>query len=120
MLAAIGNPHVDIIGHPTNRLLPDRPGSDLDMEAVFSAAKEHGTVLEINANPQRLDLNDVHARRALDLGITLAIDTDAHHPEHLDLLHFGVSTARRAWAEPENVINTWSVEKLLAWLNSRG
>ena len=120
MLAAIGNPHVDIIAHPTNRLLPDRPGSDLDMEAIFAAAKAHGTVLEINANPQRLDLNDIHARRALDLGITLAIDTDAHHPEHLDLLHFGVSTARRAWAEPENMINTWPVEKLLAWLNSRG
>ncbi len=95
MLTAIRNPHVDIIGHPTNRLLPDRAGSDLDMEAIFQAALEHGTALEINANPQRLDLNDIHARRAIELGVPLAINTDAHAPEHLDLLQFGVATARR-------------------------
>ncbi len=120
MLNAINNPHVDIIGHPTNRLLPDRAGADLDMEAVFQAAKENGTALEINANPQRLDLNDIHARRAIELGIPLTIDTDAHAPAHFDLLHFGVATARRAWAQKENVLNTWPVEKLLAWLNNRG
>jgi DNA polymerase (family 10) len=120
MLTAIRNPHVDIIAHPTNRLLPDRAGSDLDMEAVFEAAKEHGTALEINANPQRLDLNDIQARRALEMGILLAIDTDAHRPEHLDLLHFGVSAARRAWATQEQVINTWPVKKLLRWLKNRG
>jgi DNA polymerase (family 10) len=120
MLNAICNPHVDIIGHPTNRLLPDRAGSDLEMEAIFQAALEHGTVLEINANPQRMDLNDIHARRALELGIPLAINTDAHAPEHLDLLHFGVSVAQRAWATPEQVINAWPVEKLLGWLRARG
>lgn len=120
MLNAIHNPHVDIIGHPTNRLLPDRAGADLDMEAVFQAAAEMGTALEINANPQRLDLNDIHARRAIELGIPIAIDTDAHAPAHFDLLHFGVATARRAWAQKENVINAWPVEKLLAWLKDRG
>jgi len=119
MLNAIRNPHVDIIGHPTNRLLPDRAGADLDMEAVFQAAAQMGTALEINANPQRLDLNDIHAHRAIDLGIPLAIDTDAHAPDHFDLLHFGVATARRAWAQKENVINAWPVEKLLAWLKNR-
>jgi DNA polymerase (family 10) len=119
MLTAIRNPHVDIIGHPTNRLIPDRAGSDLDMEAVFQAAAEHSTALEINANPQRLDLNDIHARRAIELGVLLAIDTDAHAPEHLDLLHFGVATARRAWTAKENVINAWPVEKLLTWLDKR-
>ena len=119
MLTAIRNPHVKIIGHPTNRLLPDRAGSDLDMEAVFSAAVEHKTALEINANPQRLDLNDIHARRAIELGVLLAIDTDAHAPDHLDLLHFGVATARRAWAEKDNVINAWPVDKLLGWLKER-
>ena len=120
MLNAIENPHVDIIGHPTNRLLPDRAPSDLDMEVIFKAAAKHDTVLEINANPQRLDLNDVHARRALELGVTLAIDTDAHRPGMLDHLFFGVATARRAGAVAENVINTWPPEKLLAWLAGRG
>lgn len=120
MLNAIHNPHVDIIGHPTNRLLPDRAGADLDMEAVFQAAAEIGTALEINANPQRLDLNDIHARRAIELGIPIAIDTDAHAPAHFDLLHFGVATARRAWAQKKNVINAWPVEKLLTWLKDRG
>jgi DNA polymerase (family 10) len=75
--------------------------------------------LEINANPQRLDLNDIHARRAIELGIPLAINTDAHAPQHLDLIHFGVATARRAWAQKENVINTWTVEEITAWLKNR-
>ena len=119
MLTAIHNPHVDIIGHPTNRLIPDRAGSNLDMEAIFQAAAEHGTALEINANPQRLDLNDIHARRAIELGVLLAIDTDAHAPEHLDLMPFGVATARRAWATKENVINAWPVERLMEWLIKR-
>jgi len=119
MLNAIRNPHVDIIGHPTNRLLPDRAGSDLDMEAVFQAASKHGVALEINANPQRLDLNDIHARRAIELGIPLAINTDAHAPQHLDLIHFGIATARRAWAQKENVINTWTVEEITAWQKNR-
>ncbi|MGD2027194.1 MAG: DNA polymerase/3'-5' exonuclease PolX [Anaerolineales bacterium] len=120
MLNAIRSPHVDIIGHPTNRLLPNREGADLDMEAIFQAATEHGTALEINANPERLDLNDIHARRAIDLGIPLAVNTDAHAPEQLDLLHFGVATARRAWAQKQNVLNTWPVEELVAWLKNRG
>jgi DNA polymerase (family 10) len=120
MLNAICNPHVDIIGHPTNRLLPDRVAADLDMEAVFEAAADHGTALEINANPQRLDLNDIHARRAIELGILLSINTDAHGPDQMDLLFFGVATARRAWAQKENVINTWPEEQLLAWLKGRG
>jgi len=119
MLNAIRNPHVDIIGHPTNRLLPDRAPADLDMEAVFAAAAEHGTALEINANPQRLDLNDIHARRAIELGIPLAINTDAHAADQLDLLFFGVATARRAWATKDNVLNAWPEERLLAWLNAR-
>ena len=119
MLNAIRNPHVDIIGHPTNRLLPDRAGSDLDMEAIFVAASEHGVALEINANPQRLDLNDIHAKRAIELGVLLAINTDAHLPQHLGLIHFGVATARRAWAQKENVINTWPVAELQSWLNRR-
>ncbi len=119
MLNAIRNPHVDIIGHPTNRLLPNREGADLDMEAILQAAADHGTAMEINANPERLDLNDIHARRAIELGIPLAINTDAHAPDQLDLLHFGVATARRAWTEKNNVLNCWPVEELLTWLQNR-
>ncbi|MFM8321712.1 MAG: DNA polymerase/3'-5' exonuclease PolX [Chloroflexota bacterium] len=120
LLAAIRNPHVDIIAHPTGRLLPNREGADLDMEAVFAAAAETGTVLEINANPARLDLDDAHARRAVELGIRLSIDTDAHSASDLDLLSFGLSVARRGWVEPGSVINTWQPDRLTAWLKSRG
>ena len=120
VLNAIHNPHVDIIGHPTGRLIPDRESADLDMEAVFAAALEMGTVLEISAHPLRLDLNDVHARRAAELGILLSINTDAHEAAHLDLRFFGVALARRAWVPPDLVINTWDTKKLLDWLQNRG
>lgn len=119
LLNAIQNPNVDIIGHPTGRLIPDREGADLDMEAVFSAAAKSGIALEISAHPERLDLNDIHARQAIELGIPLSINTDAHSPGELDLMHFGVSTARRGWVEPGDVINTWETENLLAWLRNR-
>ena len=120
VINAIQNPNVDVIGHPTGRLIPDREAADLDMEAVFSAAAESGVALEISAHPERLDLNDIHARRAIDLGILLSINTDAHSPGELDLMHFGVATARRGWVEPRHVINTWEPAKLLEWLRSRG
>ncbi len=120
LLSAIRNHRVDIIGHPTGRLLPDRDGADLDMEVILTAAAEHGVALEINANPQRLDLDDVYARRALELGCLLAINTDSHHESNFDYAHFGVTTARRAWASPEQIINTWSPEKLMSWLDHRG
>ncbi len=116
LVNAIRNPHVDIIGHPSGRLLPNREGADLDWEAVFAAAQETHTVLEINAHPERLDLDDVHARRAIELGIRLSINTDAHHPTDLDYARYGVSVARRAWVEPAQVINTWSSADLRAWL----
>lgn len=120
MLAAIRNPHVDIIAHPTGRMIPDRPGADLDLDAVLAAAAESGVALEINANPKRLDLSDVLARRALKAGCLISINTDAHRPEHFDYLHYGVAVARRAWAEPDRIINCWAPERLLAWLADRG
>lgn len=119
LLNAIRNPHVDIIGHPTGRMFPDREGADLDMDAVLKAAAESGVALEMNAHPARLDLDDIYARRAVELGIPLAINTDAHSPADFDMLHFGIATARRGWVEPDNVINTWKPEKLLRWLKSR-
>jgi DNA polymerase (family 10) len=120
LINAMRNPHVDIIGHPTGRLFPDREPSDLDMDAVLATAAETGVAMEINAHPARLDLDDVHARRAVELGIKLSINTDAHSDTDMDLMHFGVSSARRAWVEPDDVINTWDIQKLFKWLKSRG
>ncbi len=113
LLNALRNPHVDMIAHPTGRLLPDRPGADLDMDVVLETAVATGTILEINANPQRLDLNDVHTRRAVELGVPIAINCDAHHPDQFDLLHYGIATAQRGWATAENVVNSWPLERFL-------
>jgi DNA polymerase (family 10) len=115
MLAAIHNPHVDIIAHPTGRLIGEREGADLDMEAVFRAAAKTGTALEINAYPARLDLNDGHIRRAIELDVTLAIDSDAHDTSGFDRLRFGVATARRGWATPAHVLNARRLDDVLSW-----
>jgi DNA polymerase (family 10) len=119
LLNAIRNPHVDLIGHPRGQLIPDRDPADLNMDAVFAAAKEHNTALEINANPHRLDLEAQYARRAVELGIMLAIDTDAHRVDELDLMRFGIITARRGWVQAANVLNTLPVERFLDWVKSR-
>jgi len=120
MINAIHNPHVDIIGHPTGRLIPEREGADLDMDAILDAAAQSGVALEINASPYRLDLEDIYARRAKEMGIPLSINTDAHSEADLDMLPFGVAIARRAWLTASDVINTWPTERLLEWLAKRG
>jgi DNA polymerase (family 10) len=120
LLSALENPHVDMIAHPTGRLLVDRPGADLDIEEVINTAAQSGTILEINANPQRLDLKDVHVRRAIELGVTLAINSDAHHPDHMDFLHFGIGVAQRGWATAADVINCRPVEEFCSYVLSRG
>jgi DNA polymerase (family 10) len=120
LVKAIANPHVDIIGHPTGRILQRREEADLDMEQVLSAAAEHGTLLEVNSGPDRLDLDAIYVRRALELGVQLAIDSDAHHPDDLAWMRMGVLTARRGWAPAERVANTWELERLLEWLRARG
>jgi DNA polymerase (family 10) len=112
---ALANPHVDILVHPTGRLIGSRDPYDVDMEAVLAAAREHGKAVEINCSPDRLDLNDVHARRAADLGIPIAISTDTHHLANLDSLELGLGVARRAWIGPGQVLNTRPVDALLAW-----
>jgi DNA polymerase (family 10) len=118
LLNAIRNPHVDIIGHPRGQLIPSRDPADLDMEAVFAAARETGTVLEINANPHRLDLDAEHAHRAIELGIMLSIDTDSHSEGDFEMLPYGITTARRGWVTAANVINTWSTEQFINWIRS--
>ena len=120
LLNAIRNPHVDIIGHPTGRLLPDREGADLDMDAVLTEAARRGVALEISAHPLRMDLEDIYARRAIDMGIMLSVNTDAHGPEDFDLIRFGVANARRGWVGPQHVINTWESERIEDWLAMRG
>lgn len=120
LLNAINNPHVDLIGHPFARQIPVRPPVEMDVDAVFDAAAKTGTALEINANPVRLDLDAQYARRAVELGIPLSINTDAHAEEHMDLMEYGVKTARRGWVTAECVLNTWSVDRFLNWIRSRG
>jgi DNA polymerase (family 10) len=119
LLKAIANPNVDIIAHPTGRILTRRDGADLDMEAVFQAALAHGTILEINSGPDRLDLDASHVRRALELGLLLTVNSDAHHPDNLAWLRYGVLTARRGWASAGRIVNTWDVERLLAYIRGK-
>ena len=116
MMAAIRNPHIDIIAHPSGRLIGERDGADLDWEALFRAAAETRTILEINAQPARLDLNDLNARRALQVGCQLSIGTDAHEPGGMDVMFYGVAVARRAWATADDVVNTWPLERLLEYV----
>jgi DNA polymerase (family 10) len=106
MLKAMEHPLVDVIGHPTGRLIERREAYALDLDAVIAKAVETGTFLEINANPDRRDLNDVYARAAAEAGVTLMIDSDAHWPRTLANMRYGVATARRAWLTREHVGNT--------------
>lgn len=105
LLNAIRNPHVDCIGHPTGRKLLRRQGADLDLDALLEAAAETGTILEVDGAYERLDLDAELVKRALGLGIRIAIDSDAHHPRDLAGMHYGVLTARRGWATAQDVVN---------------
>jgi DNA polymerase (family 10) len=116
LLQAMQSPHVDIIAHPTCRLLGEREPVALDLEAVFHAAAQTGTVLEINAMPDRLDLKDIHIFRTRELGAKLEIGTDAHSIQHLSYMRFGVGIARRGWCEPQHILNTLPLEAVLASL----
>ena len=115
IVRALGHPHLDILAHPTGRKIGSRELYDVDMEAVFAAAKAHGKAIEINASPERLDMSDVHARRAAELGIPVPISTDTHYLSELDWTELGCAVARRAWIGPDQVLNTRSLEALLAW-----
>jgi DNA polymerase (family 10) len=115
IVKALSNPYVHILAHPTGRLIGERDPYDVDLEAVFAAAKQHGKAVEINAQPSRLDLNDHHARRAKELGVMLSIDTDTHFLDQLENMTLGVATARRAWISKADVVNAMPLKKLLAW-----
>jgi DNA polymerase (family 10) len=116
ILKAMENPWLDCIGHPTGRLIGRREAYEVDMDEVLRAAARQGVAMEINAYPDRLDLRDLHARRAKELGVKMIISTDAHSADHLALMRFGVATARRGWLEAKDVLNTLPVEQLRAQL----
>jgi DNA polymerase (family 10) len=116
IIKAIHNEHVDCIGHPTGRLIQKRRAYTVNLERVFEAAAEQGVMMEINAYPERLDLDDVNCRAAMERGITLVIGTDSHAPNQMEFMPLGVSVARRGWLEAENVANTFSVGELMRLL----
>lgn len=119
VMNALRNPYVDVIGHPSGRLLGQRQESAVDLDAIIEMAARTGTALEVNSIPNRLDLDDVHTRRALELGVKIAINSDAHHPGGLDSLRYGLATARRGWATSSGVLNTMTLDELRAWRRAR-
>lgn len=116
IVSAVSNPHVDILGHPTGRILGRRDPYEVDLDAVFRAAARTGTAMEVNSQPDRLDLKDTDVRLAKELGVMLAVDSDAHAARQYDVIEYGIATARRGWAEPENVLNALPLKGLLRLL----
>ena len=119
LISAIENKNVDIIGHPTGRIINQREPYSLDLQAVLEAAARTGTALEINAYPGRLDLNDTNARAAKEMGVRMSINTDAHDPKMLLNMKYGVNVARRAWLEKKDLLNAMSLHELMNTLKSR-
>jgi DNA polymerase (family 10) len=116
IIKAMKNPNVDMICHPTGRLIGSRPPYELDIEKIIQTAKETKTVLEINAYFTRLDLKDEYIRMAKNVGVKMAINSDAHSASHFQYLELGIAQARRGWLEKEDVINAWSLDKMLKML----
>jgi len=115
ILSAVKNRYVDIVGHPTGRLFGVRSAYEVDLDAVLKACSDYNVALEINAYPQRLDLNDINCLKAKERGVKLSVNTDSHRVEHLDFMRFGVDTARRGRLEKEGLINTLDFEELVKW-----
>ena len=110
---ALRNPHVDILSHPTGRILKRRDEYEADFDRLLKVAREEGKSLEINAYPERLDLNDTNIMKAAKAGVRMVVNTDAHHVDQLAMMRYGVAQARRGWAEKKDIINTWPVEEFL-------
>ena len=119
IIKAIQNRLVSIIAHPTGRLIGFRESYQVDINEMIKVAAETGTILEINAHPERLDLNDVYCRMAKDKGVQLAVETDAHSIDGLEFMNLGVDVARRGWLEEKDVINTLPLDKLLKRLKNK-
>jgi len=113
---ALENPHVDILGHLSGRLLNRREGYEIDREAIFQKAKQTQTAIEINGQPERQELSDIYVKRAIQMGIPLALTTDAHAKDQLKNMTIAVHIARRGWAESKNILNSYSHSALTKWL----
>lgn len=118
-LAAMENKYVDVIAHPTGRLISRREGFSLDMDQVIAKAAETGTALEVNSYWDRLDLSDINVKKAVESGVKISINTDSHHPNHLSMMALGVGNARRGWAKKSDVINAMTLDELRAWQKRR-
>jgi DNA polymerase (family 10) len=116
IIKAMKNPNVDIISHPTGRLIQKRDEYEIDFDKILRVAKETGTILEINSYPERLDLNDINIKKAKEMGVKMVINTDAHHVDQMRFIEFGIGQARRGWAEKKDIINCWPLEKMLKFL----
>jgi DNA polymerase (family 10) len=119
VLKALAHPAVTVLAHPTGRLINQREPFAVDLEEIFHAAKENGVAVELNAQPDRLDLNDVHLFRAREIGVKIAINTDAHSTEQLCFMSYGIDQARRGWLETRHVLNTMTQTELQSWLKQR-
>ncbi len=119
IIKAIKNPNVDIISHPTGRLINRRDEYLIDFDKILRAAKEYGVALEINSFPERLDLKDLNIRKAIENGVKLVINTDSHHLDQFCFMKFGIAQARRGWATKDDIINSWPIEKLKNFFSSK-
>jgi DNA polymerase (family 10) len=119
VLKALAHPAVNILAHPTGRLINQREPFAIDLEQIFHAAKEHNIAVELNAQPDRLDLNDRHSLRAREIGVRIAINTDAHRTEQLHFVRYGIDQARRGWLEKRHVVNAMPRPQLEIWLKQR-
>jgi len=119
IIKAMKNPQVDIISHPSGRIIQKRDEYEIDFERILKVAKETGTILEINSYPERLDLNDINIKRAKEIGIKLIINTDAHHIDQMRFMEYGIAQARRGWAEKKDIVNCLPLEKILSFLKRK-
>ena len=119
IIKAMKNPYVNIISHPTGRILKRREEYQIDIEKILRAAKETKTVLEINSYPERLDLNDQNIKMAKEMGVKMIINTDSHHKDQLRYMKLGVFQARRGWAEKKDIVNCWPLKKMLKYFNQK-
>jgi len=119
IIRAMKHPNVNVIAHPTGRIIFQRPAYEIDLDKILKAAKEFGVAMEINSFFDRLDLRDEDIRKAVGLGVKLVINTDAHNKNQLNLMEYGVAQARRGWCEKKDILNTWPLEKMLAWFKNK-
>lgn len=118
ILTAMKNPHVDMIAHPTGRIIGQRSGYDPDVEQLLDWAKEYGKIVELNASPYRLDLAVEYLEMAQEKGVPVAINTDAHATNQLEVMAIGVRHAQKAWLKRDHVVNTWPLERLREYLKN--